>query len=163
MARLLLEDVTLSKDDKVLAQVRFKGGSLKTLELPLPLPFCVLSRTRPEVVEAIDELLEFHDYQEIVELLNARGLRSGDGHNFNADIVGRICKQSGLKSRRERLRDKGMLTLKELARRLKVKNLTVTRWRRQGRIVGCRSNYRTEYLYVVPALDQVVALTGRSA
>jgi hypothetical protein len=54
MARLLLEDVTLRKEEKVIVQVRFKGGALKTLELPLPLPFCVLSRTRPEVVEAID-------------------------------------------------------------------------------------------------------------
>jgi DNA invertase Pin-like site-specific DNA recombinase len=163
MARLLLEDVTLRKEDKVIAQIRFKGGSLKTLELPLPLPFCVLSRTRPEVVEAIDALLDAHDYQEIVDLLNARGLRSGDGHRFNLDIVGRICKQAGLKSRRERLREKGMLTLKEMARRLRVKNLTVTRWRREGRIIGYRSNYRTEYLYVMPALEQVAALTGRSA
>ena len=57
MARLLLEDVTLRKEEKVIAQVRFKGGARGRLELPLPLPFCVLSRTRPEVVEAIDALL----------------------------------------------------------------------------------------------------------
>jgi DNA invertase Pin-like site-specific DNA recombinase len=77
MGRLLLEDVTLRKDEKVIAEVRFKGGALKTLELPLLLPFCVLSRTRPEVVEAIDALLDAHDYRDIVEILNARGLRSG--------------------------------------------------------------------------------------
>ena len=71
MGRLLLKDITLRKDENVIAEVRFKGGALKTLELPLPLPFCVLSRTRPEVVEAIDALLEAHDYQEIVEILNA--------------------------------------------------------------------------------------------
>lgn len=108
MARLLLEDVTLRKEEQVIAQVRFRGGALKTLELPLPLPFCVLSRTRPEVVEAIDALLDDHEYQEIVDLLNARGLRSGDGRRFNLSIVGRICKQSGLKSRRQRLREKGL-------------------------------------------------------
>jgi len=68
MARLLLEDVTLRKEQKVIAQVRFRGGALKTLELPLPLPFCVLSRTRPEVVEAIDELLGEHEYREIADL-----------------------------------------------------------------------------------------------
>ena len=69
MAHLLLEDVTLRKEDRVIAEIRFKGGALKTLELPLPLPFSVLSRTRPEVVEAIDELLAAHDYQEIVDIL----------------------------------------------------------------------------------------------
>jgi DNA invertase Pin-like site-specific DNA recombinase len=161
MARLLLEDVTLRKEEKVIVQVRFKGGALKTLELPLPLPFCVLSRTRPEVIEAIDALLGEHDYQEIVDILNARGLRSGDGHTFNVSIVGEICKNSGLKSRRERLREKGMLSMKEIARKVRVNGLKITHWRREGRIIGHRSNYRTEYLYVEPTAAQIVALTGR--
>lgn len=161
MARLLLEDVTLRKEEAVIAQVRFRGGALRTLELPLPLPFCVLSRTRPEVVEAIDASLDKHEYQEIVDLLNARGLRSGDGRSFNVHIVGRICKQSGLRSRRQRLRDGGMLTLKEVARRVGVQRLKIIQWRREGRIVGYRSNYRTEYLYVEPTPEQVASLTGR--
>ena len=161
MARLLLEDVTLRKEEKVIVQVRFKGGAQKTLELPLPLPFCVLSRTRPEVIEAIDALLGEHDYQEIVDILNARGLRSGDGHLFNVSIVGEICKNSGLKSRRERLREKGMLSMKEIARKVRVNGLKITHWRREGRIIGHRSNYRTEYLYVEPTAAQIAALTGR--
>ena len=161
VARLLLEDVTLRKEEVVTAQVRFRGGASRTLELPLPLPFCVLSRTRPEVVEAIDASLGEHDYQEIVDLLNARGLRSGDGHRFNVHIVGRICRQSGLKSRRQRLRENGMLTRKEMARRVRVHDLKIIQWRREGRIVGYRSNYRTEYLYVEPTPEQIATLTGR--
>jgi len=161
MVRLLLEDVTLHKGEKVVVQVRFKGGALKTLELPPPLPFCVLSRTRPEVIEAIDELLGEHEYQEIVGILNARGLRSGDGRLLNVSIVGEICKNSGLKSRRERLREKGMLTMKELLRKVRVNGLKITQWRREGRIIGHRSNYRTEYLYVEPTADQIVGLKKR--
>jgi len=160
MAHLLLEDVTLRKEHRVIAEIRFKGGALKTLELPLPLPFCVLSRTRPEVVEAIDELLAAHDYQEIVDILNDRGLRSGDGRQFNVDILGSICKKSGLKSRRQRLRENGMLTMKEMARRIGVKDLTIIQWRREGRIVGRRSNYRNEYLYVAPAPEHIAKLKG---
>jgi DNA invertase Pin-like site-specific DNA recombinase len=158
MGRLLLEDITLRKDEKVIAEVRFRGGALKTLELPLPLPFCVLSRTRPEVVEAIDDLLDAHDYQEIVEILNARGLRSGDGRRFTVSIVGSICKKSGLKTRRQRLREKGLLPLKEMARRIRVTNLKIMMWRREGRIISCRSNYRTEYLYLEPTPEQIAAL-----
>jgi hypothetical protein len=120
----------------------------------------VLSRTRPEVIEAIDALLGEHNYQEIVDILNARGLRSGDGRIFNVSIVGDICKKSGLKSRRERLREKGMLTMKEMARKLRVKSLKISQWRRAGRITGHRSNYRTEYLYVEPAGEQLTALSG---
>jgi DNA invertase Pin-like site-specific DNA recombinase len=161
MTRLILEDVTLRKEEKVIAQVRFRGGASKTLELPLPLPFYVLSRTRPEVVEAIDQLLGDHEYREIVDLLNERGLRSGDGRAFNVHIVGWICKRSGLRSRRQRLRDKGMLTMKEMARKIQVKDLTIIRWRREGRIIGHRSNYRTEYLYVEPTAEQIAALKRR--
>ena len=158
MARLLLEDVTLHKTEQVVAEVRFKGGALHTLELPVPLPFCVLSRTRPEVVEAIDADLGTHDYQEIADLLNARGFRSGDGRRFTVSIVGSICQKAGLRSRRQRLRDQGLLTRQELSRRLRVKDLTITQWRREGRLIGYRSNYRTEYLYVEPTPEQIVAL-----
>ncbi|MBE3135585.1 MAG: recombinase family protein [Acidobacteria bacterium] len=158
MARLLLEDVTLRKDETIIAEIRFKGGALKTLQLPLPLPFCILSRTRPEVVEAIDSLLCDYDYHEVVELLNARGLRSGDGRAFNVGIVGSICQKAGLKTRRERLREQGMLTRKELARTIRVKEGMITEWRREGRISGCRSNYRTEYLYSQLTPKQIAAL-----
>ena len=119
MVRLLLEDVTLHKGDKVIVQVRFKGGALRTLELPLALPFCVAARTKPEVIEEINRLLDEHTYEEIVEILNARGFRSGEGRTFNLSIVARLCKQSGLKSRRERLREAGLLTRIEMARKLK--------------------------------------------
>jgi hypothetical protein len=161
MARLLLEDVTLQKEQRVIAQIRFKGGAERILEIPLPLPFYVRSRTRPEVVEAIDDLLDEHEYKEIVDLLNARGLRSGDGRRFNVHIVGHICKQSGLKSRRERLRENGLITLKEMARLVRVKDGRITQWRQEGRIAGYRSNFRTEYLYLAPTPAQIVALTGR--
>jgi hypothetical protein len=160
MAHLLLEDVTLRKEGQVVAELRFKGGALRTLKLPLPLPFCVLSRTRPEVIEVIDSLLDTHDYQQIVERLNAQGLRSGDGRLFNVSIIGSICKKSGLRTRRERLRDRGMLTLKEMARKIGVKDLTVSQWRHNGRIKAYRSNYRTEYLYPEPTPEQIATLKG---
>jgi hypothetical protein len=76
-------------------------------------------------------------------------------------IVGHICKESGLKSRRQRLREQGLINLKEMARRIRVKVGRITQWRRDGRIVGYRSNFRTEYLYVAPTPAQIAALTGR--
>jgi hypothetical protein len=35
MVRLLLEDVTLCKDEVITAQVRFKGGAVHTMTLPI--------------------------------------------------------------------------------------------------------------------------------
>jgi len=161
MVRLLLEDVTLRKEDKLIAEVRYKGGALKRLTLPLPLPFSVLFRTRPEVVEAIDGLLDQHDYQQIVDILNEQGLRSGSGKKFNMHIVGHICRQFRLKSRRQRLSEKGMLTRKEMARKFGVTQMRVTEWRLQGELVGYRTNFKKEHLYPAPTPEQINVLTGR--
>jgi DNA invertase Pin-like site-specific DNA recombinase len=161
MVRLLIEDVTLHKEDKIIVQVRFKGGALHTLEVPLPLPFCILSRTRPEVIEEIDRLLGEQTYQEIAEGLNARGFRSGDGRSFNLSIVASLCKRCGLKSRRQRLREAGLLTRNELARRLKVTPLKITGWRRAGLLLAHQSNYKTEFLYVPPTEDIIATRKSR--
>jgi hypothetical protein len=67
MVPLLLEDVTLHKGDNIVVQVRFKGGALHTLELPRPLPFCVVAKTKPEVIEEIDRLLGDHTHEEILK------------------------------------------------------------------------------------------------
>jgi hypothetical protein len=156
VARLLLEDVTLRKEDKILVQVRFKGGALRTLELSRPLPHCEATRTKPEVIAEIDHWLGEHTHDEIVDLLNGRGFRSGTGRAFSLSIVGRICKDSGLKSRRQRLREAGLLTLEEMSRQARVTQAKIVEWRQAGRLVGQRSNYRSEYLYP-PATPALIA------
>lgn len=147
MARLLLEDVTLLKDKEVVAHVRFKGGTTRTLRLPLPLPFCERSRTDPKAIEAIDSLLDQHTHKEIAKVLNERGLRSGDGRSFHGGIVRHIERDYGLKSRCQRLREKGMLTAAELARKLKVRPERIGMWRRKEWIDGVPYNDKKEYLY----------------
>ena len=53
--------------------VRFKGGRTETLTAANPKSSAQMVKTAPEVVAAIDELLDEHIYEEIAELLNARG------------------------------------------------------------------------------------------
>lgn len=163
IARLLLEDVTLRKEDKIIVQVRFNGGALRTLEMPRPLPFCELTRTKPEVIQEIDHLLGEHTHEEIVDLLNARGFRSGVSREFNLSIISRICKDSGLKSRRQRLREAGMLTLEEMNRQVKVTQMKLVRWRQTGRMVAHRSNYKSEYLYPPPTPELIAKLRKRKS
>ena len=72
------------------------------------------------MVEAIDDLLGEHEYQEIVDLsMRVDFVLATVAPSMS--ISRRICKQSGLKSRRQRLRDKGMLTMKEMARRIRAR------------------------------------------
>jgi DNA invertase Pin-like site-specific DNA recombinase len=161
IARLLLEDVTLHKTDKLLAQVRFKGGAVRTLELPLPMPYCEITRTKPELLAQIDRLLGQHTHEEIVERLNAGGFRSGTGRLLTLRLLDRICKDAGLQSRRERLREAGLLSLDEISRQARVNEMKIVRWRRASKLAGVRSNYRNEYLYPPPSPELIAQLRNR--
>jgi hypothetical protein len=70
MIRLLLEDVTLIKRDQISVHVRFKGGVVKTLTLPLPLSAPQLRKTDEAVIQEIDRLLDHHTEREIAAIFN---------------------------------------------------------------------------------------------
>lgn len=60
MVWLLIEDVTLTKSQKILVQIRFKGGMQETHELPLPKNAFEEYKHSPEVITEIDNLLDEH-------------------------------------------------------------------------------------------------------
>jgi DNA invertase Pin-like site-specific DNA recombinase/transposase-like protein len=147
MIRLLIEDVTLIKDSQITAHVRFKGGATQTLTLPLPLPATELWRTSPELIEEIDQLLDHHTCGENATILNERGVPSPKGHRFHAELVARVVLQHGLKGRYERLRAKGLKSVKEVARELGVITQTIIKWRTRGLLKGYPFNDKNCYLY----------------
>lgn len=156
MARLLIADVTLLKSDDITAQVRFNGGTTHTLHLELPKSAWQLRQTPAQVVEAIDALLNDHTDAEVARQLNARGLRSGEGCIFSRLIVRNIRLTYHLRSRYERLRARGMLTLDEVAQRLAVQPATIKQWRRAGMLPGHRADDRGQYLFEPPGAQAPV-------
>ena len=116
MARLLLEDITLTRQDHLALHVRFRGGAHRTIRLPLPQRSWERRQTSQEVVAAIDRLLNNHTYPEIATILNNQGLESGEGLPFTARIVARIQRSYQLTSRYDRLRKSGLLTVEEMAK-----------------------------------------------
>jgi DNA invertase Pin-like site-specific DNA recombinase len=168
MARLLIADVTLLKDNEITAQVRFNGGATHTLHLPLPKPAWLLRQTPATVVAEIDRLLEEHTDGEIAELLNNRGLLSGDGKPFHRLIIRNIRIAYSLDSIYDRLRSRGLLTLTELAQRLNVSTATIKYWRRAGLLKAHRYDERNDYLFEQPDADTPIKhrhqgkTTGRS-
>jgi DNA invertase Pin-like site-specific DNA recombinase len=150
MARLLITDVTVLKGADITAQIRFSGGTTHTLHLELPKPAWQLRQTPAVVVELVNQLLEEYTDIEVARELNAKGMRSGWGHQFNRAIVRRIREQHHLQSRYDRLRSRGMLTRQELAERLDVQPDTIKRWRRAGLLRAHRFAARGEYLYEPP-------------
>jgi DNA invertase Pin-like site-specific DNA recombinase len=154
MARLLIADVTLLKGaEEVRAQVRFNGGATHTLMVPLSQPHWMRQQTSPTVVAEIDRLLEEHTDAEIAELLNSRGLLSGAGKSFNPAMVSRIRVYYRLKSCYQRLRARGMLTLREIATCLDVRPDTAKRWRRAGLLIAHRYNDKGQCLFERPGAD----------
>ena len=154
MVRLLVEDVTLLKDTKVTCHIRFKGGTCKTLNLPLPKSAWELRKTAPEVLTAIDELLnEYPDYK-LAEILTKRGMMSGTGKPFSSAIVTRIRIAYRLPNRWTRLRRQGKLSAPEIARRLGVSTEKIRRCREFG-LLTAHEFKEGNYLYDDPGPDVV--------
>ena len=150
MVRLLLEDVTLIRGDKITLHIRFKGGVHQTVTLPMPLNAWQQRSTPHNIVEEINRLLDEHNDHEIAAILNERGYHSGEGRSFRACIVRRITSDYGLRTRFDRLREAGMLTLQEMARLLGVSAQTVRVWKNYGLLTGHEYNGRNECLYECP-------------
>ncbi|WP_405542603.1 recombinase family protein [Streptomyces phaeochromogenes] len=150
IARLLITDVTLTKAERITAQVRLSGGRHHTLDLPLPLGGGKLWQTPKSVVAAIDTLLEDHTDAEIADILNQRGLTSGKGLPFHRLLVRDIRQDYQLTSRFDRLRDRGLLTAHELASLLGVSVPTVWKWHRAGLLEGEKYNDKNACLYPHP-------------
>lgn len=158
----IIEDVTLLKlpmEGTTKVHVRFKGGKNQTLTILSPRPAALQIKTQPGIVELVNRLLDDHIYSEIAELLNQQGhapgeaARPGRQHvRFTARHVGYIVHQYNLRSRYDRLRERGMLTMQEAAMRLDIHEQTVARWAKFGLITS--HAYNGHYcLYELPISD----------
>jgi DNA invertase Pin-like site-specific DNA recombinase len=150
LLRLLIEDVTLLRERQVHVHLRFKTGLTQTLRVPLPKPYWQRQLTDPAVISDMDRLLEDYTDAQVAEQLNAQHHHSGTGSAFHAHMVARLRREYGLRSRYERLRARGLLTLHELAERLGIHFATVQIWRRQGRLVAHRYSDKPEFLFEDP-------------
>ena len=155
MVRLVVEDVTLLKDSGITVHVRFKGGMIKTLNLPAPKNGWQLRKTSKAVVSQIDQLLGQHTDAEVANILNNSGMVSGSGQPFKARTVFNIRRSYGLKSHYERLRDRGLFTLNEIAKKLKVSKRTVKKWGANQILISYKCNDKNERVYEWPGNELI--------
>jgi hypothetical protein len=102
------------------------------------------------MVAEMDRLFEDYNYADTARILNERGFRTGDGLPVTSTAVGYVRKAYGLKSRFDRLRERGMLTISEMARACGVSINTIGHWRRKGLIAAHAVNDRTQFLFEDP-------------
>ena len=150
MAHLILEDVTLIKDQQITVHIRFKGGAVRTLQLPIPLNAPQRRATNPAVVAEIDRLLDSYAWAKVASSLNEGGYRTGEGNAFDVSRVKTIAEHYGVQSHYDRLRASGLLTISEIARLLGITKKEVRRRRKLGLIIGKPCNDHQEYLYERP-------------
>ena len=166
----IIEDVTLMKlptAGTTTIHVRFKGGKTETLITQNPQSSAQQVKTQQTVLELVDRLLDDHIYSEIADILNEQGIRPGGsarrgqaGARFTDLRVAYLVLQYGLRSRYDRLRDRGMLTKAETAARLEIHETTLTRWVAHGLVARHAYNAHA-YLYEAPGPNPPVKHSSR--
>lgn len=160
-ARLLIEDVTLIKNDEITIQVRFRGGATQTLIISPSRRSWETWATSPEVIRTVDNLLNEQTDQEAADILNQYNLLPGKGGTFTGRIVGNLRRAYEMKSYYERLREAGMLTVKEMAEILGVNGDRVKIWHKAGLLHGYVCNDRGVCLFDPPGPDAPTKIQGR--
>jgi hypothetical protein len=132
--RLLIEDITLHQDKEISLQIRFKGGTVKTVILPRPKGAPEYFTTSPHIISEIDRLLDEKTEAQIATIFNEEGLLTPRGSTFTPVSIQRIRTTYNLKSRYDRLREKGWLTRQEFCKSLPLHFDTISRWQRQKKL-----------------------------
>jgi len=158
MLALMIEDVTLVSGAQVAVHIRWRGGKTQSITVDKPKPIALVRKTPTQVVQLIDELLEACTDREIAVRLNKLGHHNWRGDSFTHKKVRLVRITYGLKSRFQRLRERGMLTSGELAHRFDVCPTTINDLGRQG--ILKRHTYDGDYRYLYEPPGEVTLIKG---
>jgi DNA invertase Pin-like site-specific DNA recombinase len=83
--RLVIKDITIKKckiQKKTILQIRWHGGALETLEIPIPQPSHERWKHSDEIISRVSELALTLTDREIIEKFNQEGLKTNKGNPF---------------------------------------------------------------------------------
>ena len=163
MIALLIEDVTLLIDrTHITAGIRWRGGQTSSIRVARTTPIAQVRKTKPEIVAALDQLLENCTDVQAVDRLNEMGHRNWRNRPFTLQAIRHMRNEYGLKSCYERMRAQGLLTPKEIAQHLGVSAATVNSWALQGILHREYHGCTREILYALPDVSTLTRpKTGR--
>jgi len=161
MARLLLEDVTLRRDQDITVQVRFKGGATHQLQVPLPKSVTVTRKTNLAFIAELDRLLDEHSEAEVVQMLNERGWRSSTGQPFSLTLLQGLRRTYRLKSRFTRLQEQGLLTARQIEDMLGPGSNRAKYWQKAGVLKLVKLNQHYKNLYQRPTEAELALMKHR--
>jgi DNA invertase Pin-like site-specific DNA recombinase len=155
LLRTLLEEVIVKVErDKAKAQLtmRWKGGALTNIDLPLPRSRPAIVRTDEDTIALVRRLSVFYPDAVIAGILNRQGRTTAYGHRFDAGRVGNLRRhwkipcfaaRPGAQQSESECKDKNEsaagcepLSIKKAAARLSVAPSTLHRLLNDGIIAG---------------------------
>jgi len=161
MARLLLEDVTLKREKDISVQVRFRGGAMQELHLPLPVPVTVSRRTNPQIIAELDRLLDEHSEAEIAQILNQRGWHSSTGQPFTLTLIQGLRRAYCIKNRFARLQAQGLLTAHQIEEMIGHRTNRANYWLKAGVLKVAKLGQHYGYLYFRQTKTQLQQMSHR--
>src|SRR5262249_29801686 len=129
------------------------GGPAPTdLHVPIPLNCFEARRTGREALDLIAALARDHTDDQIAEILNERGIRTGTGRPFTGGRVDFLRKSRRIPGYYEHLRRSGLVTGEEIRTRTGISGGALRRVRRAGLVRAVRCD-RKHGLYENPSED----------
>jgi len=107
-------------------------------------------------VAEVDRLLEEYTHREIAAILTHKAMHTVDGRPLTRTSIRYIQEAYGLVSRYDRLRNRGMLTMAEVGKRLNIAPATVKGWNQAGLLTSHLYNDKNECLFEPPGQDAPV-------
>jgi DNA invertase Pin-like site-specific DNA recombinase len=148
LLRLLIKDVTLTKQDKVIAvAVRWQTGACTNLEVARPRRSCDVRRTDPAAVERIGVLAVSNTDEQIADILNKEGFSPGLGGLFTAKKIQWVRYKYDIASGCPDgpgacvggQRGDGRYSVQSAAEMLNINISTVVAWCKSGKLDGIQS------------------------
>lgn len=143
LLRFLISDVTLTRrEDEIHLGLRWQTGAVSARVIPRPLRIDEISRTPDKVIERIRALATAKTDRQIAVQLNAEGLTSGVGHEFDQVRVRRVRLKYDIPAacpempdpRESGPRGDGRYSTQATARLLNISIGTVGNWCRSGKL-----------------------------
>ena len=161
MLRLLIEDVTLLRDDVVRVSIRWRGGATRRIECPLPLTAPDLRRTPAAVVEQVRALATEQTDAQIADTLNRQCLRTGTGLLFSRRRIRMLREAYDIDSYAEHLIAARWLSVPQMAELLDVHPATAKRFAHQGVLRAVRADDKGTILFEPPTGPLPAAHPGK--
>ena len=148
MFRLVIQDVTLTQTGKtVRMQVRFCAGAERELSATQFQPLWRAWLTRTELLAEISAMLMTHTDDEVIQMLNTRGERAGDGQLFGPKTLQRLRGHNLIPTRTMLMKQHSWFSARAMAQKLAVTYGTIVVWGQAGLLDVFRNNGTGHPLY----------------